>query len=146
MAYSKVGNFTWTEDQLEWVPEEGDREVAAVEDWVNEAAKLRLLVLATLAGRASPEVVAALHQRYPTREWRALPEVYAHLDEEEGKTVVANSQLPKQAAAYSLTPPEIKGKGLAADAVTALVGAAGDDTPLQYQRQMPSIEATDKGV
>ena len=125
MAYTKVGNFSWAESQLQWVREDGDREVAGVEDWVNEAVKLRLL-LATPAGRASTEVVATLQERYPTREWQALPDIYAHMDEEEVKTVVANSQLPKKSAPYKLTPPEIKGKGLAVDAVTALVEAAGD--------------------
>ena len=127
MAHNKIGDFSLAEEELLRIPEDRDPEQEPIEEWVKDTTKVRLLVLATLAGRVSADLVAALQVGMPTYEWRPRPDVTADMDEEDVRKTVAGSQ-PRPSAIHRLTPPEIKGKELAADAVSALIAPSGEKT------------------
>ena len=129
--YNRIGRFTMEGDtDLVWRPEEGEAEQVEIATWMSDIHRARLLTLASLAGRISLELQTELQEQYPTRQWNSIQSMTAGMTETTLQKIVAESQKPPYQPAHYLTPPNVKGKGLAADAVEAIVKAAGPLTLL----------------
>ena len=116
------------DDDLVWKPEEGDEEQGAIADWIVDATKLCLLTLACLAGRVSLELKEELMDRMPSHQWASISEMTAHMEGAALHKLVAESEPPPFQQGHYLTPPNINGRSLAANAVVAIVKAIGHRT------------------
>ena len=91
--------------------------------------KLRLLVLASLAASISVTLRTEFSDRAPDHQWASLSFMTENMPDDYMQRIIAESQPgPPLLESHYLTPPNIKGKGLAANAVQAIVSHTGSKT------------------
>ena len=128
--YTQLGHFAMRgEEDLVWKPEGGEEVQESIESWTANIDKMGLLVLASLAGRISVQLTAELTEREPDHQWCSMLQMTEPMPEDYVQQIVKASQPgPPGMDSHYLTPPNIKGRGLAADAVQAIVNHAGTKT------------------
>ena len=82
----------------------------------------------SLAGRLSLELKEELMDRMPSHQWASISEMTAHMEGAALHKLVAESEPPPFQQGHYLTPPNINGRSLAANAVVAIVKAIGHRT------------------
>ena len=99
------------EEDLVWKPEEGEEEQESIEAWMASLDKLRLLVLACLAGRVSVQPREELNDPAPDHRWASMPEMTESMSDNYLQRIIAETQPGPPYQNHCLTPPKSQGEG-----------------------------------